>query len=481
MRDEYALVAASFRAFQTRRVAQRQCQVKIPRFRGSGHPVLLTTKSAGQQVANELQATIPHENHTRRIAAGKAGRSAELRVPVCVVKDGNRFMLVAYSPHTIPVICFPAPRGYSAGRDGGRIMRTGVEFTVSAEQRRQLEAITEDGNTKQKHAARARIILLSDDGLGTMAIAAGSGTTKPTVWRWQERFMEEGVEGLLRDKTRPPGKPPVPEATVGKLVATALSDPPAGETHWTLRALAAVVGLAVSTVHGILSRHKIAPHRWRHFKVSTDPDFEEKVHDVVGLYVKPPKDAVVLSIDEKTQIQALGRPQKGLPMKPGRPATMTHDYKRHGTTTLFAALNILDGTVIGRHSQRHRHQEFLEFLEQIEASVPAGMDVHIILDNYAAHKHGAVMEWIAEREGWELHFTPTSCSWLNAVEGFFGKLARRRLRRGVHDSIEQLEKAILDFIDLHNGKEAKPFNWTASPERIIAARQRGNQVLRTIH
>ena len=361
-------------------------------------------------------------------------------------------------------------------------MRTGVEFTVSAEQRRQLEAVANDGNSSQKHAARARIILLSDEGLGTMAIMAGAGvSSKAAVWRWQERFMHEGVEGLLRDKTRKPGTPPVPEETVRKVVETALSDPPAEETHWTVRALAAVVGLASSTVHRILVRHKIALHRWRHSEISTDPKFEEKVHKVIGLYVNPPKDAVVLSIDEKTQIQALGRTQKGLPMKPGRPATMTHDYKRNGTTTLFAALDILTGKAVGRHSKRHRHQEFIEFLEQIEASAPAGMDVHIILDNYAAHKHGAVMEWIAERKGWELHSAPTSCSWLNAVEGFFAKLARRRLRRGVHDSIEQLEKAILDFIELHNGQEATPFNWTASPERIIAARQRGTQMLGIDH
>ena len=360
-------------------------------------------------------------------------------------------------------------------------MRTGVAFEVSDEQRKQLEAIAADGNSKQKHARRARIILLSDEGLGTMAIMAGTDSTKMTVWRWQQRFMDEGVEGLLRDKTRKPGKPPVPEATAGKLVETALSPPPNGETHWTVRALAAGVGIAASTAHRILSRHKIAPHRREHFKVSTDPDFETKIRDVVGLYMNPPDRAVVLSIDEKTQIQALGRTQKGLPMKPGRPATMTHDYKRHGTTTLFAALNTLDGTVIGRHSQRHRSREFIEFLEQIEAEVPAGRDIHAIVDNYSAHKNGAVREWLAEHERWHFHFTPTSCSWLNAVEGFFGKLARRRLRHGVHDSVEQLEKAILDFIELHNGKEAKPFNWTASPERLIAARQRGTQLIGTDH
>ena len=360
-------------------------------------------------------------------------------------------------------------------------MRTGVEFEVSDEQRGRLEAIANDGNSRLKHARRARIILLADQGLGTMAIAAGTGASKPTVWRWQERFMEEGVDGLLRDKTRKPGTPPTPEAKVRELVETALAPPPGGETHWTVRALAAAVGVGASTAHVILTRHRIAPHRWRHFKISKDPEFEEKTRDITGLYMNPPDRAVVLSIDEKTQIQALARTQKGLPMKPGRPATMTHDYKRHGTTNLFAALNILDGKVIGRHAERHRSREFIEFLDQVDSTVPAGLAIHAILDNYAAHKHGAVGEWLADHPRWTFHFTPTSCSWMNAVEGFFGKLASRRLRRGAHDSVEQLEKSIMEFIELHNGKEAKAYNWTASPERLIAARQRGYHLSESCH
>ena len=256
---------------------------------------------------------------------------------------------------------------------------------------------------------------------------------------------------------------------------------PDGETHWTVRALAKTVGIGASTAHGILAAHRLAPHRVRQFKVSTDPKFAEKTREVIGLYMDPPDRAVVLSIDEKTQIQALGRTQKALPMKPGRPATMTHDYKRNGTTTLFAAMNILDGTVIGRHSERHRHQEFIAFLEQVDKAAPAGREIHAIVDNYSAHKHSAVTEWLKDHPRWTLHFTPTSRSWTDAVEGFFGKLANRRLRRGVHDSLEDLKAAVDGFIELHNGKEAKPFKWTASPDRLIAARQRGFQMTRTSH
>ena len=219
----------------------------------------------------------------------------------------------------------------------------------------------------------------------------------------------------------------------------------------------------------------------RQFKVSTDPKFAEKTREVIGSYMDPPDHAVVLSIDEKTQIQALGRTQKALPMKPGRPATMTHEDKRNGATTLFAATDILDGTVIGRHSERHRNQEFIAFLDQVDKAAPAGREIHAILDNASAHKHSAVTEWLKDHPRWTFHFTPTSCSWTDAVEGFFGKLANRRLRRGVHDSLEDLKAAIKEFIALHNGKEAKPFKWTASPERLIAARQRGYQMIRTSH
>ena len=226
--------------------------------------------------------------------------------------------------------------------------------------------------------------------------------------------------------------------------------------------------------------HGLQPHRYRQFKLSNDPNFVDKLRDVVGLYVDPPAHAIVLSLDEKSQIQALDRTQPGLPLKKGRLGTMTHDYKRHGTTTLFAALNVLDGTVIGRNMQRHRHQEFMRFLNAIEAEVPAGKMVHVILDNYAAHKHPKVRAWLDRHERFVFHFTPTSCSWLNAVEGFFARLSRRRLKRGVFRSVVDLQAAINRFLAETNA-EPKPFTWTADPDKIIAAVRRGHQALDSIH
>jgi transposase len=244
--------------------------------------------------------------------------------------------------------------------------------------------------------------------------------------------------------------------------------------------MAKACGLAVSTVQEIWKAYGLAPHRWRAFKLSTDPAFVAKLHGVVGLYVDPPAHAVVLSVDEKSQIQALDRTQPGLPMKPGRAGTMTHDYVRHGTTTLFAALNVLDGTVIGRNMQRHRHQEFIRFLNVVEAAVPAGKIVHAIMDNYAAHKHPKVRQWLERHPRWVFHFTPTSASWLNAVEGFFAKLAKRRLKRGVFRSLVDLQAAINRFVAEHN-QTPKPFLWRADPDTIIAARNRGFQTLESIH
>lgn len=293
--------------------------------------------------------------------------------------------------------------------------------------------------------------------------------------------MTEGVDGLLRDRTRPPGKAPVAAERVAEVVRLTLARPPHQATHWTARAMAKAVGLAVSTVQDIWKAHGLSPHRWRQFKLSNDKAFAEKLRDVVGLYVAPPAHAVVLSVDEKSQIQALDRTQPGLPLKKGRGATMTHDYKRHGTTTLFAALNVLDGSVIAQNMQRHRHQEFIHFLNAIERAVPAGKAIHVILDNYATHKHAKVRDWLARHPRWAFHFTPTSSSWLNAVEGFFAKLTRRRLKHGVFTSVANLEDAIIRFIHEHNSTEAKPFTWTADPDKIIAARNRGFQTLESIH
>jgi len=360
-------------------------------------------------------------------------------------------------------------------------MRSGISFIVSSSDRQRLQAIVANGNSRQKHVWRARIILLSGDGLGTVAIMAETDKAKTCVWRWQERFMEEGVEGLLHDKTRPPGKAPVPPGNVADIVRLTQEPPPHEATHWTLRAMAKCAGVAPSTVQGIWKAHGLSPHRWRNFKLSNDPNFVEKLTDVVALYVDPPAHAVVLSIDEKSQIQALDRTQPGLPMKKGRMGTMTHDYKRNGTTTLFAALNVLDGTVLGRNMQRHRHQEFIRFLNEIERAVPAGKTIHAILDNYAAHKHEKVRNWLARHPRWTFHFVPTSCSWLNAVEGFFAKLTRQRLKHGVFRSLVDLQAAINRFVAEHNEANAKPFRWTADPDKIIAARNRGFQTLESIH
>ncbi len=298
-----------------------------------------------------------------------------------------------------------------------------------------LHRVIEDRSRPVKHVQRAQIVLLSADRLPVQEIAKRVGVSRPMVWRWQQRYAEEGLDGLLRDKTRPPGTPPIPQAKVHAVIERTLRQPPGAVTHWTGRAMAKAMTLSLRTVQRIWEAHKLQPHRIRTFKRSTDPDFAARLDDVVGLYMNPPRHAVVVSIDEKSQIQALDRTQPGLPLKRGKCATMTHDYKRNGTTTLFAALSVLEGKVIGRCVPRHRHQEFIRFIATVERSVPAGKVIHAILDNYApsachstqlrcaeplagsAHKHPNVLAWLADHPRWTFHFTPTSCSWLNAVEG----------------------------------------------------------------
>jgi transposase len=338
---------------------------------------------------------------------------------------------------------------------------------VGTDDRARLTAVVGDRSRPLKHVQRVRIVLHSAERLPVLEVARRAGVSRPAVWRWQRRYAEEGVEGLLRDKTRPPGTPPLPTATVAQVLALTCSEPPGETTHWTGRAVAEIVGISLRSVQRIWQAHRLQPHRIRTFKRSNDPAFAEKVEDIVGLYMDPPSHAVVLSIDEKSQIQALDRTQPGLPMKPGKCATMTHDYKRNGTTTLFAALSVLDGTVIGRNMQRHRHQEFIRFLGTIERQVPAGKIIHVILDNYAAHKHPKVRAWLARHPRWVFHFTPTSASWLNAVEGFFSVLTRRRLKRGTFHSIVDLQAAINRYIDEHNN-DPKPFVWTKSAVTILA-------------
>lgn len=359
-------------------------------------------------------------------------------------------------------------------------MRTGISLEVSPADRLRLDAIVADRNSPQKQVWRARIVLLTAAGAGTAEIMRTAGVSKTAVWRWQERFMEQGVDGLLRDKTRPSRIAPLGPEIAERVVALTLGDPPGETTHWTAAAMTKLVGISVSSVQRIWRSHGLQPHRMRQFKLSNDPQFAAKVRNIVGLYVAPPAHAIVLSLDEKSQIQALDRTQPGLPLKKGRAGTMTHDYKRHGTTTLFAALNVLDGSVIGRCMQRHRHQELIRFLNQVEALVPAGKVIHAIVDNYATHKHAKVRDWLARHPRWTFHFTPTSASWLNAVEGFFAKLTRRRLKRGVFRSIVDLQAAINRFLAETN-EAPKPFIWTADPDEIIAAVRRGHQALDSIH
>jgi transposase len=338
---------------------------------------------------------------------------------------------------------------------------------LGAEDRARLVAVAGDRNRSQKHAQRANIVLLSAERLPVLEVARRTDASRPAVWRWQQRFAEEGVDGLLRDKTRKPGKAPLPAATVARVLALPCGEPPGEATHWTGRMVATAVGISLSAVQRIWEAHRLQPHRIRTFKQSNDPAFTAKVEDIVGLYMNPPAHAVVVSIDEKSQIQALDRTQPGLPLKPGKCGTMTHDDKRNGTTTLFAALNILDGTVVGRCMPKHTHAEFIKFLNAVERAVPAGKIIHAIADNYATHKHPKVRQWLVDHPRWIFHFTPTSAAWINAVEGFFSIITRRRIRRGVFKSVADLQEAIRRYIREHN-RTPKPFVWTKSAQSILA-------------
>src|SRR6266436_4988510 len=355
-------------------------------------------------------------------------------------------------------------------------MREGISITVKPSERRRLKAVLKNRNAPQKHVWRAQIVLLSAEGLGTGEIMRRTGTSKPCVWRWQERFMNEGVDGLLWDKTRKPGKAPLGPEVAKRVVALTLKAPPSETTHWTGAMMAKASGISVSAVQRIWRAHGLRPHKSEQFKLSNDPKFVDKLRDVVGLYVDPPAHAIVLSVDEKSQIQALDRTQPGLPMKQGRAQTMTHDYKRHGTTTLFAALNTLDGSVMATCMERHRHQEWLKFLRLIDRQTPKDKQLHLIVDNYATHKHPAVQRWATRHKRFHFHFTPTSSSWLNMVERFFRDLTEKRLRRGVFTSVQDLESAILAYIEEHN-RRPKPFIWTAKATDILEKVKRARAAL----
>src|SRR6266498_3070923 len=332
-------------------------------------------------------------------------------------------------------------------------MRTGIIVDVNATDRARLEGIVVARNSPQKHVWRARIVLLTAEGLGTNEIMWRTGKSKTCLWRWQERFMHEGVDGLLRDKTRPSRITPLPPAVAERIVALTQTDPPGETTHWTGLAMAKAVGISLSSVQRIWRAHGLQPHRVRQFKLSRDPEFVPKLRDIVGLYIDPPAHAMVLSVDEKSQIQALDRTQPGLPLKPGRCGTYTHDYHRHGTTTLFAALQLVEGRVIGQCYPRHRHQEFLKFLQRLDAEFPDGKALHLILDNYGTHGHERVQRWLARHPRFVLHFIPTSSSWLNLIERWFAELSQKAVRRGVFHSVRDLQRTITAFLD----------SWNANP------------------
>jgi len=351
---------------------------------------------------------------------------------------------------------------------------------MSLEQKRTLEAWVRARNTPQTVALRARICLLASEGMPNNAIAKRLQTSRPTVLLWRKRFKERGVLGLSEEAPKGPSKRRLSRSKVEVIVQATLHTKPPAATHWSVRTMAKAQGVSPATVARIWQAHGLKPHRVKTFKLSKDKRFVEKLTDVVGLYLNPPDKAMVLCVDEKSQIQALDRTQPGLPMKKGRCGTMTHDYKRNGTTTLFAALNVLDGTVIGSCYPRHRHEEFLKFLRKIDRETPDGMNLHLIVDNYGTHKHPNVKKWLSKHKWFHLHFIPTSSSWLNLIERWFGEITRKRIRRGVFHSVPDLIAAIEEYIRLNN-QDPKPFVWTKKADEIIQKISRCKAIMETLH
>src|SRR5438093_250483 len=337
---------------------------------------------------------------------------------------------------------------------------------MTVEQKNQLENWVRAPSTPQKIVLRARICLLAQGGLPNRRIAQALKTTRPTVLLWRKHFLKAGAAGLEHEPPRKISAQRTEEDQIKAIVNATLHTKPDDATHWSCRTLAQRFGVSHMTVARIWDSHGLQPHRVRNFKLSRDKQFAEKLTDVVGLYLNPPDKALVLCVDEKSQIQALDRTQPGLPMKKGRCGTMTHDYVRHGTTTLFAALSMLDGKVIGDCMPRHPHQEFIRFLKKIDQQTAAGLDLHIIVDNYSAHKHLRVKSWLKRHPRFDLHFTPQSSSWLNLVERWFGNLTKKRIRRGSFHNVKVLIEAIFDYID-NNNQNPHVFVWTAPVERIM--------------
>jgi transposase len=337
---------------------------------------------------------------------------------------------------------------------------------VSHQDRELMNEFVRSGNTPQKLIFRIAIVLGAADGVPNAQLARDLGTTKSSVLKWRARYRESGLEGILDDAPRSGRRKTISAAKEAAIVQATLQTKPTQATHWSTRSMADAQGVSDTTVYRIWKAHRLQPHRVETFKFSRDPQFVEKVRDVVGLYLNPPEKALVLCVDEKSQIQALDRTQPTLPLRPGIPERQTHDYKRHGTTTLFAALNLINGNVIAECLPRHRHQEFLRFLRRIDRAVPHDLDVHIVLDNYGTHTHREVKRWLDLRPRYQLHFTPTSASWLNLVERFFAEITERRIRRGTFRSVYELENAVLDYVRVRN-KNPKPFAWTKKASTLI--------------
>ena len=337
-------------------------------------------------------------------------------------------------------------------------------------ERRELTSLASRRSTAQGLAQRARIILACADGEQSKVVAARLGIDPDTVGKWRRRFAAHRLEGL-RDEPRSGTPRTIEDARIETVIVRTLETKPPNATHWSSRSMARASGLSVSTVQRIWRAFGLQPHRLETFKLSTDPDFVAKVRDIVGLYVAPPERAIVLCVDEKSQIQALDRSQPMFPMRPGQAERRSHDYKRHGTTSLFAALDIATGRVIGKCYGRHRAAEFRKFLDEIEAAVPDELDVHLVMDNYATHKTPLIRNWLAKRPRWHVHLTPTSSSWLNQVERFFALITERKIRRGIYRSVAALRAEIMSFIEHHND-HPKPFQWTKSADDILKSIER---------
>ena len=345
-----------------------------------------------------------------------------------------------------------------------------VAITLTTEERVELEGLAGRRRTAQGLARRARIVLAAANGMENKAIAQALRADENTVSKWRRRFAEGRIDGL-RDEPRCGAPRQIGDDEIAETVRLTLETIPPDATHWSLRSMARAVGHAPSTIHRIWKAFGMQPHRVETFKLSTDPQFVEKVRDIVGLYIAPPEHAVVLCVDEKSQIQALDRTQPLLPLRPGQVERRTHDYTRHGTLSLFAALNAATGKVIGRCFARHRAREFRAFLKTVEANVPDDLDVHLIMDNVSSHKTQAIRHWFAKHPRWHVHYTPTSASWINQVERFFANLTEKQIRRGVHHSTRELEAAITAYIETINASP-KPFTWTKSADDILASIKR---------